>query len=575
MDRDLTINLKIAGPVRGDAQTAVDAVKSVAESAQAATAAQTALASASRTAAGVAQTTAEQHGRVAASVTNTASAMGRATTANREYATSFRKFDEAFAEFEAELRQVNGTLDQMEANRRRITAADREFLEGVQRLTGGLTQMARSVVLLTAANEEDAAAMLKTIARFEAVAQSVNGVIGVVQGATKAWQQYAIAAELAGNTATAGGFLGRMAGTGAALSSVLGGSIGLFSAGSLVYQNADNYFNGTNKTYAEDAIASRLTSFAGAANIFGGAGTLFKPYQDSYLSQQKTAQMEGELTERQRLNRRRDEWERLRGLEGLMRGQVAFETDLQQSRFVAGIQDPARNPNWQDSFQSAYRVNTATDQALRKRHDELTAAIGDPQDPTRNQQNVAEAVRQREDVERRIADTQRERLSIMQQEAELASRIVASQRESLAQMSRGDTKQLASALKAVDSGEELTARQIAILRRNNIVGYDQQLRSNEERLISRNPDAAYIYQNQREKAGVEQLNHSFNVAVSSEMVLKVQAELDSKAPQWIAESMRFVTQQVERIKDEANSAISLKMDEMRRQFDQSEKAKGK
>ena len=63
--------------------------------------------------------------------------------------------------------------------------------------------------------------------------------------------------------------------------------------------------------------------------------------------------------------------------------------------------------------------------------------------------------------------------------------------------------------------------------------------------------------------------------MNSEMVLKVQAELDSKAPQWITESMRFVTQQVERIKAEANSAISLKMDEMRRQFDQSQKSKGR
>ena len=343
MDRDLTVNLKITGPVRGDAQTAVDAVKSLAESAKAATAAQTALASASRTAAGVAQTAAEQHGRIATAVANTASAMGRATTANRDYAGSFRKFDDAFAEFERDLKEVNGTLDQMEANRRKVTAADREFLEGFQRLSNGLTSMARSVVLLTAANEEDAASMLKMIARFEAVAQSVNGVIGVVQGATKAWQQYAIAAELAGNVATTGGFVGRLAGTGAAVGSVLGGTAGLFGGASLLYQNIDNWANGTNKTYAEDAIASRLTSFAGSANILGGAGTLFKPYQDSYLSQQRTAQMDGELTERQRLNRRRDEWERLRGLEGLMRGQVAFETDLQQSRFVAGIQDPARN----------------------------------------------------------------------------------------------------------------------------------------------------------------------------------------------------------------------------------------
>lgn len=575
MNRDLTINLRVVTAGGENSRAASDAINTVTDAAKAATAATGTLAQAHTTAAAAASSMASAARNVGAVVASNSAAMRQASDGTREYATAMDRLDAKFAEIEEGIKGVNDSLDKMESDRKKLAATDREFLEGVQRLSNGLMSMARSVVLLTAANEEDAASMLRMIARFEAVGQALNGVMGVVQGATKAWQQYVIAAELAGGVASVGGFVGRIAGTGAAGASVIGGAAGLLGGGALVSQMIDNAVNGTNKTYASDAISGTLTGFAGAVNSvgwLGRAGSLFKPYEESYLSQQKTARMETELTERQRLNQRRDDFSRIAQIENMTKSQVAFETNLQQSQFVAGLQDPSRNPNWRDSFQSAYRTNTVTDKALQDRRIELEKSIGNEGDLTRDPVALARDKKELEDIDRRITDTARERLSIMQQEAETANRIVAAQREGLAQMSRGDARSLANAIKSASDGS-LTDKEIGLLRRNNIQGYDDVIRKSQEQIIASDANKSFIYRDQQQKTNVDELNKNYNIAVNSEMVLKVQAEIDKTAPQWVSESMKFIQQQVERIKEEAKAVITLQADEQRRQADANSKAK--
>jgi hypothetical protein len=93
-------------------------------------------------------------------------------------------------------------------------------------------------------------------------------------------------------------------------------------------------------------------------------------------------------------------------------------------------------------------------------------------------------------------------------------------------------------------------------------------------LISRDPNARYIYENQREKTQVDELNQKWNVAVNYEMVLKVQSEIDKSAPQWMSEAMKFLTQQVERIKTETANLINQQFDNAARKNEQNGKAQG-
>ncbi len=573
MNRDLTINLKINAASAENAKAASDTVKAVADAARAGTVAANQFAQAQQTAASAASSMATAARSVGTAVTAQSQSYSQAASSTEQYAHTMSKLDAKFAELEEGIGGLNKSLDAMDNNRKKAAAADREFLEGVQRLAGGITQMARSVVLLTAANEDDAAAMLKMIARFESVAQALNGVIGVVQGATKAWQQYAIAAALAGKTATIGGFVGAAAGVLAPVAAGVAAASGYAGAGALLWESMQNRANGTDKTPVSDFLSRSYTAFSGFANSVGAsAGTLFAPYESSYQSQQKAGRMEEELTERQRLNRRRDDFARIAQIENMTKSQVAFETGLQQSRFVAGLQDPARDPNWRDSFQSAYRVNTVTDSALQERKKALLESIGDEKDPTKDHQSLYRDKRELEDVERRILDTQRERLSIMQQEAETANRIVAAQREGLAQMSRGDARSLANAIKSAADGS-LTDKEIGLLRRNNIQGYDDVIKKSQEAIIASDANKAFIFRDQQQKTQVDELNKNYNIAVNSEMVLKVQAEIDKTAPQWMSEAMKFIQQQVDRIKEEAKAVITLQADEQRRQADANSKAK--
>jgi hypothetical protein len=103
---------------------------------------------------------------------------------------------------------------------------------------------------------------------------------------------------------------------------------------------------------------------------------------------------------------------------------------------------------------------------------------------------------------------------------------------SLAQMSGGDARKLASAIRKADSGELLNEREIGLLRQNRIAGYDEQIARSQQSIINRDENKQFIQRNQAEKTQVNEL--VANVKVQSEAVLKLQAEVDAKAQSGLA-----------------------------------------
>lgn len=69
-------------------------------------------------------------------------------------------------------------------------AAMTELITSGRALVGQSTKMLRSFALLTAANEEDAQAMIKRIAQFEGIIQGIQGVTGALAEGRKAWIAY-------------------------------------------------------------------------------------------------------------------------------------------------------------------------------------------------------------------------------------------------------------------------------------------------------------------------------------------------------------------------------------------------
>ena len=500
--------------------------------------------------------------------------------------------------------------------RQKLASVDNKLMTGVTQLGSGIASLARSMVLLTAATDEDAAKMLIMLARFEAVVQAVKGITSVVRGATAVWNAYNKAAAIAATIGGAGMMGGRVGRAGAAASGLAGGAIaggavaaggeaaggfltstlvgigqGLTELSPLATGSAigRTFLGGVAAGYGATALINNglmydvrgnpLTAGArtGAVNqgygtqqsfewdaLTGFLGSTWRARSSEQASAAGVARMQQQLAEREEMNGRTSN----RRIRDQRIGRSQWDIDTQQSMFIASMQDPARNPNWRDGFVQQGRVNTAEINAIENRLRSSDLMI--------TKDDNAEA-REKKDEERnqlseRLNDLTRQRLSLMQQEAETANRIVASQRQSLAQMGSGDTRRLADAIRTAESGGDLTARQIAMLRQNNIVGYDDQIRTNEERLISRDPNARYIYENQREKTQVDELTRNFNVAVNSEMVLKVQAEIDKSAPQWMSEAMKFLTQQVERIKKETADLINQQFDNAARRGEQNGKA---
>ena len=544
MDRELTVNLRVVGPAGGELRTASDAVKRLADASTVATTAQQSLANAARTASSAAQTAAEQHGRVALAVANSAAAMGRATVANREYATSMERLDQMSDEFERGLRDLNQQLDRMESDRRKLAAADREYLEGVQRLVGGVTSLARSMVLLTAANEEDSAEMLRMIARFESVGQAVNGVIGVVQGATKAWQQYATAASLAGNAATVGGFLGRTGGYGLAIAGAAVGSGAIMAGGALAAEGVSDYFTGDRNSTTGGWLASGMTNLYGMqiGPELPYRFLLTKPYEDAAWSQRNLDRMLADrqtrtamLTDRERyLASQRDQQEALAGvrinnamvgagigLDGGARGLVVADEGL---KAVRGRLAEIGEVNERDPLEVQAGNRREILQLLeQERSLEL-------------QRNESRIVAAQEEI-----STARQRLSIAQQEADIARQRLGYTRTGLAGLNGGERAELSRAVEVADSGGTLNERQRLAIRRAGLRGYDDALIRSEEADIARDPRMQRIYQQQQTLSQPIEAR----VKAESELVIKLEQNLDAQKPVWQAEIMAFLQRQAD------------------------------
>lgn len=513
----------------------------------------------------------------------------------------------------AKLKAQTEETNRLAEARVRLAAVDNKLMTGVTQLGSGITSLARSMVLLTAATDEDAAKMLIMLARFEAVVQAVKGITSVVRGATAVWNAYNKAAAIAAGI----GGVGALGGRGGAAAGMAGGAIagGAVAAGSeaaggflsttLLGIRAGltelsppatssaigrTFLGGAAAGYGLTAVANNLSMYdmagrpltsgamTGATNqgygtwqsfetdaLFGFLPSTWRARSSEQASAAGVLRMQQQLAEREEMNTRTSN----RRIRDQQIGRAQFDIDTQQAMFIASIQDPARNPNWRDGFQQQFRVNTAEANAIQNRllSSNLMVTKDDNAEAREKKQE------ERNQLNERLNDLTRQRLSLMQQEAETANRIVASQRESLSQMSRGDARSLANAIKSAADGT-LTDKEIGLLRRNNIQGYDDVIKKSEEQIISSDANKAFIYRDQQQKNNIDELNKNYSIAVNSEMVLKVQAELDSSAPKWMSEAMKFLTQQVERIKQETANLINQQFDNAARKNEQNGKAQG-
>lgn len=445
--------------------------------------------------------------------------------------------------------QAAREAEEIERNLNRATTATQKFLSGVSQLAGGLTSLARSFVLLTAANDESALQMLQTIAQFEAVAQAVRGVISVVRGAAAAWGAYktaAIAAAAAQGITLSGGAVALAAGAGIAGTAVASAGTGLAGlyvgnalqvAGSRLYgvndqSGAVNQGFGTRQEYEDP---------------FSAISSMFEARSSAQRSAEGASILENDLQYRNERNERR----RMRRAMELSVSRSDWQIDSEQNKFISGLQDPARNITWRDGFDRRISENTSEAISVQNRLNSADLNLADP----RNIENREDVLKERVALTERLNELGKERLSIAQQEAETAQKMMASLQGNLAQMGGGDIRQLANAIRAAQGGDDLTAKQIGLLRRNNIQGYDEQIQRSEQAIVSKNQDAKFIYEDQRQKTQVDQLTQNVNVALKSEMVLKVQAEIDAKAPEWLSTTTRFIKEQIDKLKAETNAMI--------------------
>lgn len=552
MNRDLTINLRINAPTAENAKAASDAVAAVTTAARAGTAANTALAQSNQTVATTAAAAAASARSLGQTIVTQSQSARTAASGNREYASSMERLDQMSEELEQGIRDLNQQLNKMESDRKKLAAADREYLEGVQRLVGGVTSLARSVILLTAASEEDSAAMLKMIARFESVAQAVNGVIGVVQGATKAWTQYAIAAELAGGVASMGGFASKLGGTGTAFGAILGAGAGLAGGAALAIEGVSDYFTGDGRSSSGDFIANSLGSFAG---MFGteAAGSLFAPYARMNYNQQVTNRMLSAGSQRAAGILQRDRFL----VNQFQQQQGLYQADFSSQYTIAGIglDGGARGIASADAGLAAVRARQAeigniderSSLGLQAEQRSAVRQLLEQEMQLELQRNEARMQAAQEEIQ-----TARQRLSIAQQEAEVARQRLGMIRTGLSGMNPGEQNELIRAVDRADRGENLNLRDRQAIRRAGLRGYDDVIQQSEEADIARNPRLAAIYaREQNINAPIEA-----NVKAQSELVIKLEQNLETQKPIWQAEILSFLEKQAIAIQE----ALKAEMD---------------
>jgi len=115
----------------------------------------------------------------------------RRIAADRAKAAKERERDERAAA-DAAIREQRRAADEAERNARRADhyhdQAAKKYMAGAQQAVASLTSLTRSVVLAFASTEEEAEAMLKTLARFEAGAQFFQGTIDSLQAMVTLWE---------------------------------------------------------------------------------------------------------------------------------------------------------------------------------------------------------------------------------------------------------------------------------------------------------------------------------------------------------------------------------------------------
>jgi len=92
---------------------------------------------------------------------------------------------------------VKQSIKADEQYRQSVRVSTSTAVEGSKQALQGFTSLARGVVLLSAANEETAEKMAQTILKFEAGAQTIKGIVDVVQGGVKVWKAYTTAVQAA------------------------------------------------------------------------------------------------------------------------------------------------------------------------------------------------------------------------------------------------------------------------------------------------------------------------------------------------------------------------------------------
>lgn len=565
MNRDLTINLKINAPTGENAKAASDAVAAVTTAARAGTAANTALAQSNQTVATTASAAAASARSLGQTIVTQSQSARTAASGNREYASSMERLDRMSSDLESGLKDLNDQLNKMEADRKRQIAAEREYFEGISRMVGGVTSLARSVVLLTAANEEDAASMLRMIARFESAAQAVRGLISVVQGATKAWTVYAAAAAAAGGTATLSGFAGfglSSIGGGIATAAGVVGSAAGTAAGYIPQATAGTYAGsfGLPAVYqafgigeSEGFINQGYTSAQRWEDPFVLLGSTWNARSNERISRAGIGRIiaQGQYANSQRAPRDRY------ALGQFQQQQALYGADFSSQYMMAGagLEGGARGIATADAGLAAVRARQAeigniderSSLGLQAEQRSAVRQLLEQEMQLELQRNEARMQAAQEEIQ-----TARQRLSIAQQEAEVARQRLGMIRTGLSGMNPGEQNELIRAVDRADRGENLNLRDRQAIRRAGLRGYDDVIQQSEEADIARNPRLAQIYAREQ---GINKPIEA-NVKAQSELVIKLEQNLETQKPIWQAEILSFLERQAIAIRE----ALKAEMD---------------
>lgn len=632
MNRDLTVNLRINTSTE-NAKAVSDTVAAVTSATRAGTTASNAYTQAQQSATVASAAAAQSAQKVGQAIASQGQQVAAASSSLRSYSGSVSKLDEGFAELEEGLKALHAEFDRQDEARRRLTAADQKMLSGVKETMNGITSLARSVVLLVAANEDQATSMLKIIATFESVAQAVKGVISIVSGATKAWQAYTAAAAAAAvasrftfsgaggqagkaGVSVAGQVLGGVSAgvAGGAVAGLGGQVLGGVSAGGA--GGAAAGAAGTFGTYALGATGLataalhagpiRLTAplivgsmvgfgaYQGASRLFGvgesegfvnqGFGTAQRFESLPYLFFSTWRARSSEQASRARVNEMLSQ-QQIRARQRLSND--AFSVREYENQSALFSQDMSFEMLRAGIGLEGGRRGVATSErglAMIQERRQQIGAIGETESLSMQaqkrtelrqlleQENNLEIQRNESRVQAAQEEirTAKERLSIAQQESEVAKQRLDMTRTSLSSMNRGEQNQLVQAVGIARQGGYLSDRQRGLIRRAGLRGFDDAIQSSEEQDIGSNPQLRAIFEMQRE------LNKPIEAKVKaeSELVIKLEQDLERQKPIWQAELMAFLERQAKAMTEALKAEREMMMRAIEERIRLNDQAKG-